>query len=211
MRYIKFKASEFSLTRDDKTPIVSGSIDFYGIEIVFDEFWKNLPGTKQLQFYKSRNRVQSDLIEGKCVLPNEFIADKAPFEMRLSSGDTVATPWIPVTLTEGGPLFTDKPDEEIPEDLSFVKTPKGDNAISQLRVGESGLEYSVNGIDWESAINGIPDVPRNSDDISYLRKRGDWIPAEKGEAISDLTSAPTMADFNNLLVQLRTAGVIKEL
>lgn len=210
MHYIKFKASEFSLLRDDKTPIVSGSIDFYGIEIAFDEFWKNLPGTKQIQFYKSRNRVQSDLVDGKCILPNEFIADKAPFEMRLSSGDTVATPWIPVTLTEGGPMFTDKPDEEIPEELSYVKTPKGDHAISQLRVGESGLEYSVNGIDWEAAINGIPDVPRNTDDISYLRKRGDWIPAEKGEAIADLSSAPTMADFNNLLAQLRLADVIKE-
>lgn len=210
MRYIKFKASEFSLAREDKTPIVSGSIDFYGIEIVFDEFWKNLPGTKQLQFYKNRNRVQSDLVEGKCVLPNEFIADKASFEMRMSSGDTIATPWISVVLTEGGPLFTDKPDEDIPENLSFVKTPKGDTAISQLRAGETGLEYSVNGIDWESAINGIPDVPRNSEDASYLRKRGDWIPAEKGEAISDLTGNPTMSDFNNLLAQLRIAGVIKE-
>lgn len=210
MRYIKFKASEFSLTRDDKTPIVSGSIDFYGIEITFDELWKNLPGTKQIEFYKSRRYEKLDLVEERCILPNDFIADKAPFEMRLSSGDTIATPWISVTLTEGGPLFADKPDEEIPENLSFVKTPKGDNAISQLRVGENGLEYSINGIDWEAAINGIPDVPRNTDDISYLRKRGDWIPKEKGEAISDISSAPTMTDFNNLLAQLRLAGVIKE-
>lgn len=210
MRYIKFKASEFALTRDDKTPIVSGSIDFYGIEIELDEFWRNLPGTKQIQFYKSRNRVQCDLIEGKCVLPNEFIADRSPFEMRLSSGDRVATPWIQVMLTEGGPLFSDDPDEDIPEELSYVKTPKGDQAISQLRAGENGLEYSVNGVDWESAINGIPDVPKIPDDVSYVRKRGDWIPEEQGEAISDLTSAPTMADFNNLLAQLRLAGVIKE-
>lgn len=210
MRYIKFKASEFSLTRDDKTPIVSGSIDFYGIEIAFDEFWKNLPGTKQIEYYKSRRYEKFDLVEERCILPNEFIADKAPFEMRLSSGDTIATPWISVMITEGGPLFSDKPDEELPENLSFVKTPKGDNAISQLRVGETGLEYSINGIDWEAAINGIPDVPRNTDDISYLRKRGDWIPKEKGEAISDILSSPTMDDFNNLLAQLRLAGVIKE-
>ena len=113
-------------------------------------------------------------------------------------------------MSEGGPLFSDIPDEDLPDELSFVKTPKGDNAISQLRVGENGLEYSVNGIDWESAINGISDVPRNSDDVSYMRKRGDWIPEKKGEAILDLTGNPTMEDFNNLLSQLRLAGVIKK-
>ena len=130
--------------------------------------------------------------------------------MRVCSGDSFATPWIQVVLSEGGPLFSDIPDEDLPDELSFVKTPKGDNAISQLRVGENGLEYSVNGIDWESAINGISDVPRNSDDVSYMRKRGDWIPEKKGEAILDLTGNPTMEDFNNLLSQLRLAGVIKK-
>lgn len=210
IRYIKFKASEFYLTRDDKTPIISGSINFYGIEIEFDEFWRNLPGTKQIEFYKSRNRVQHDLIEGKCILPNEFISDKSPFEMRLISGETIATPWIQVILTEGGPLFGDEPEENMPDDLAYVKTPKDETAISQLRAGEHGLEYSVDGITWESAVNGIPDVPRTPEDESYVRKRGDWIPTEKGEAIADLTSAPTLMDFNNLLAQLRLAGVIKE-
>lgn len=210
MHYVKFKTVGTTLSKSDKMPIVSGSMDFYGIEVIFDEFWINIPGTKQVEFYKNRRYEKLDLVEGISILPNEFIADKYPYEMRVSSGNMIATPWISVTLTEGGPLFTDKPDEEIPENLSFVKTPKGDQSISQLRAGTNGLEYSINGIDWESAINGIPDVPRNTDDISYLRKRGDWIPAEKGDAISNILSSPTRDDFNNLLKQLRKAGVISE-
>lgn len=210
MHYVKFKTVGPTLSKSDKMPIVSGSINFYGIEVEFDDFWNNLSGTKTIQFYKNRNRVEHDLVDGKCVLPNSFIEDKNPFEMRVCSGESFATPWIQVVLSEGGPIFSDIPDEDLPEELTFVKTPKGERGISQLRAGENGLEYSTNGIDWESAINGIPDVPRSSDDISYMRKRGDWVPAEKGNAISDLSGNPTMSDFNNLLAQLRLAGVIKE-
>lgn len=210
MQYIKFRTSGSSLSKNDKTPIISGSINFYGIEIEFDDFWNNLPGTKEVQFCKNRNRVKRDLENGKCIIPNDFIEDKHSFDMRVVSGDRFATPWIPVVLTEGGPLFQDNPEEDLPEDLTYVKTPKGDQAISQLRVGENGLEYSVNGIDWESAINGIPDVPKTIEDMEYLRKRGDWVPIEKGQAIADLTGSPTMTDFNNLLAQLRAAGVISE-
>lgn len=210
MHYVKFKTVGTTLSKSDKMPIVSGSINFYGIEIEFDDFWKNLSGTKTVQFYKNRNRIENDLVENRCVLPNAFIEDRNPFEMRVCSGDSFATPWIQVVLSEGGPLFSDIPDEDLPEELSFVKTPKGEQAISQLRAGTNGLEYSVNGIDWESAINGIPDVPKTAHDESYLRKRGDWVPTEKGEAILDLVGNPTMSDFNNLLVQLRKAGVISE-
>lgn len=210
MHYVKFKTVGTTLSKSDKMPIVSGSINFYGIEIEFDDFWNNLSGTKTVQFYKNRNRVEHDLVENRCILPNSFIEDRNPFEMRVCSGDSFATPWIQVMLSEGGPLFSDVPDEDLPEELSYVKTPKGEQAISQLRAGANGLEYSINGIDWESAINGIPDVPRNTDDISYLRKRGDWIPAEKGDAISNILSSPTRDDFNNLLKQLRKAGVILE-
>lgn len=210
MHYVKFKTVGTTLSKNDKMPIVSGSINFYGIEVEFDDFWNNLSGTKTVQFYKNRNREEYDLVENRCILPNDFIEDRFPFEIRVCSGDSFATPWIQVALSEGGPLFSDVPDEDLPDELSFVKTPKGDSAISQLRFGKTGLEYSINGIDWESAINGIPDVPRSPDGISYTRKRGDWVPSEKGDAIPDLTGNPTMADFNNLLAQLRLAGVIKE-
>jgi len=145
-----------------------------------------------------------------CCSTNTLLVDKAPFEIRVCSGDSFATPWIQVVLSEGGPLFADIPDEDLPEDLSYVKTPKGDLAIALLRNGANGLEYSTNGIDWESAINGIPDVPKTPENLSYKRVRGDWIPAEQGEAIEDLKTAPTMADFNNLLAQLRVAGIIKQ-
>lgn len=210
MHYVKFKTVGTTLSKIDKMPIVSGSVNFYGIEVEFDDFWNNLSGTKTVQFYKNRNRVEHDLIDGRSILPNSFIEDRSPFEMRVCSGDSFATPWIQVILSEGGPLFSDVPDEDLPEDLSFVKTLKGEYAIALLRNGPTGLEYSINGVNWESAINGIPDVPRNTDDISYLRKRGDWIPVEKGNAISDIISSPTMDDFNNLLAQLRKAGVISE-
>lgn len=210
MHYVKFKTVGTTLSKNDKMPIVSGSINFYGIEIEFDDFWENISGTKTVQFYKNRNRTEHDLVDGRCILPNSFIEDKNPFEMRVCSGDSFATPWIQVILSEGGPIFSDSPDEELPDELSFVKTPKSDNAISQLRVNENILEYSVNGIDWESAVNGIPDVPRNSEDVSYLRKRGDWVPVEKGNAIADIESSPTKEDFNNLLIQLRKSGVISQ-
>lgn len=210
MHYVKFKTVGTTLSKSDKMPIVSGSVNFYGIEVEFDEFWNDLAGTKTVQFYKNRNRIEHDLVDGRCILPNSFIEDRNPFEIRVCSGDSFATPWIQVVLSEGGPLFTDAPDEGLPEELSYVKTLKGEYAIALLRNGSTGLEYSINGVDWESAINGIPDVPRNTEDISYVRKRGDWVPLEKGNAISNILSSPTRDDFNNLLSQLRKAGVISE-
>ena len=42
MHYVKFKTVGTTLSKSDKMPIVSGSINFYGIEIEFDDFWKKM-------------------------------------------------------------------------------------------------------------------------------------------------------------------------
>ena len=189
MKYLEFDVKDMTISRTtgDKTSLVSGAVNFFGVHFNFDEEFGGTAGTKAVEFFKNRNKVRMDLMDGACTVPNEMLADKSPFEMRVISGNMIATPWISVQVAESGMIQPDIPEDDLPETMDYVKTPVGDDTVAMFRKGESGLEFSQNGEDWESGINGIPDVPKTPKNATYVRKNGDWVIQETPEAVEGLS------------------------
>lgn len=225
MKYIEYDVKNMVLSRaaEERNNPISGAINYFGVHFNLDEEFKEIAGTKSAEFYKSRNTYRVDLVDGQCAIPNEILSDKTPFEMRIISGNMVATPWVSVQITESGAILPETPEEELPETLDYVKTPVGDSSISMFRRGDTGLEYSQNGEDWENGINGIPDVPKTPANATYVRKNGDWVQYEAPESVEGLVGEATaieeltedaelvtvIAKINEVIGILRTRGVIE--
>ena len=168
-----------SRTAGDKTALISGAVNYFGLHFNFDDEFAAIPGAKAVEFYKNRNKIRVDLVENQCAIPNELLTDKANFEMRVVSGNTIGTTWTSVGITESGVILPETPDEEAPESMEYVKTYTGDQAAPLLRATTNGLEYSANGEDWNSGVSGVPEVPSRPKGSVYLRKNGDWVNAEE--------------------------------
>lgn len=189
MKYLEFNVENMLISKvpGDKTSLVSGAVNYFGMRFNFIDEFGSAAGTKSVEFFKNRNRVRVDLVDGACAVPNEMLIDKAPFEIRIISGNMVATPWISVQVTESGTIQPEVPEEDLPETMDYVKTLVGENAVAMFRKGESGLEFSQNGEDWESGINGIPDVPKTPKNAVYARKNGDWVLQEEPAQVEGLS------------------------
>lgn len=181
MKYLEFDVKNMSITRTtgDKTALISGAVNYFGVHFNFDEEFASIPGAKAVEFYKNRNKIRVDLVDGACAIPNELLNDKTSFEMRVVSGNTIGTTWTSVGITESGVILPETPEEEAPESMEYVKTYTGDQAAPLLRASTNGLEYSQNGEDWNSGVSGVPEVPSRPKGAAYLRKNGDWVNAEE--------------------------------
>ena len=202
MKYINFdiKNMTISRTNGDKTVLTSGAKNYFGLHFNLDEEFASIAGVKYCEFYKNKATKRRELIDNSCSIPDIFLEDKNPFEIRIICGDMVATPWVVVGITESGIITPDEPEEEAPENTSYVKTPTGDSTIAFIRGGENGMEYSTDGEHWENGVNGIPDVPKSKEDLSYVRKNGDWVPLEVPEQtdVEGLTgTATSLATLND--------------
>lgn len=161
--------------------LMSGAVNYFGLHFEFDEEFAAIPGAKAVEFYKNRCKFRVDLVDGSCTIPNEILADKANFEMRVVSGSTIGTIWASVGITESGVVMPEEPSEEAPVNMEYVKTASGDKAVPYLQVGTNGLEYSQDGENWNSGVSGVPEVPKTAEPVKYLRANGDWIPYEEPE------------------------------
>lgn len=181
MKYLEFDVKNMAISRTagDKTALISGAVNYFGLHFNFDEEFAAIPGAKAVEFYKNRNKIRSDLVENQCAIPNELLADKANFEMRVVSGNTIGTTWLGVGITESGVIMPEEPEGEAPSGMEYVKTASGENAAPYLRASTNGLEYSQNGEDWNSGVSGVPEVPSRPKGAAYLRKNGDWVNAEE--------------------------------
>ena len=211
MKYLEFAVKNMSIERSagDKTKLISGSVNFFGLHFEFDEDFSALEGQKAVEFFKNRMKRRVDLVENACLIPNEFLQDKTQIEFRVLSGNTVATPWANVAITESGQIEPEEPEEEKPLGLDYVKTPSGEN----------GLEYTTNGEDWEAVNggdednpNGIPDVPKTPKNKRYMRANGDWIALEDktiAKLKHDETDLPTIvAKINEVISVLEAQGLV---
>lgn len=177
MKYLKYDIKDMSISRTlgDKTNLISGAVNYFGLQFNFDEDFASIPGVKSVEFCKQRQCKRVDLVDGKCAIPNEILQDKQSFEIRVTSGRTVATPWTNVGIVESGSILPDEP-EEVPATMEYVKTESGDNSAPLLRVNDDGiLEYSRDGIEWFKGINGVPEVPVKPEGKVYGRSNGDWV------------------------------------
>lgn len=181
MKYLEFDVKNMAISRTagDKTALISGAVNYFGLHFNFDEEFAAIPGAKAVEFYKNRNKIRVDLVDNQCAIPNELLTDKANFEMRVVSGNTIGTTWLGVGITESGVIMPEEPEEEAPSGMEYVKTASGENAAPYLRASTNGLEYSQNGEDWNSGVSGVPEVPSRPKGAAYLRKNGDWVNAEE--------------------------------
>lgn len=180
MKYLKFDIKDMSISRTlgDKTAPISGAVNYFGLQFNFDEEFASIPGVKSVEFCKQRQCKRVDLVDGKCAIPNEILQDKQAFEIRVTSGCTVATPWAGVGIVESGAILPDEP-EEAPATMEYVKTESGKNAAPFLRVNDDEiLEYSKNGNEWFKGISGVPEVPAKPEGKVYGRSNGDWVDIE---------------------------------
>lgn len=224
MKYLEYEIKNMTISKlqGEKTSLVSGAVNYFGLHFTFDEEFAAIAGTKSVEFYKNRKNIRRDLVDGSCAIPNEVISDKSPFDIRVICGNTVATPWAQVTITESGSIYPETPEEDLLETMDYVKTLVGDETVAMLRKGVNGLEFSQNGTDWESGINGIPDVPKTPEDTAYVRKNGDWVEFNASEGVEGLkgaaqviTKLATDADLatvidkvNEIIVVLKDRGII---
>lgn len=181
MKYLEFDVKNMAISRTagDKTALISGAVNYFGLHFNFDEEFVAIPGVKVVEFYKNRNKIRVDLVDNQCAIPNELLTDKANFEIRVVSGNTIGTTWLGVGITESGVIMPEEPEEEAPSGMEYVKTASGENAAPYLRASTNGLEYSQNGEDWNSGVSGVPEVPSRPKGAAYLRKNGDWVNAEE--------------------------------
>lgn len=179
MKYLEFSVNNMKISKNstDKTALISGAIDFFGVHFEFDEDFKAIPGIKAVEFIKKNNKDRKELVDGKCAIPNWILTDKDVFQIRVTSGTTIGTQWEQVAITEGGIIMPETPDEEPPAMMAYVKTPSGEYEVALIRATTNGLEYSTDGGEtWNS---GVPEVPARPKDAVYLRKNGDWVNAEE--------------------------------
>lgn len=218
MKYLLFNVTKqtVSRTKGDDAQIVSGSLGYYGIQVDFDEESLNIPGMKSAEFFKEKHSVMVDLVDGKCVIPDDMLKTATPFELRIICGN-VTTTWTSISVAAGGVIPTETPDE--PQDgTAYVKSVSGENAVAMLRTGNNGLEYSANGVDFEPGVNGVPDAPRGKDKL-FARTNGDWINLEGKlltggspktivplDAAAELTA--TVEKVNEILAALAAQGII---
>lgn len=163
----------------EKTKLISGAVNYFGVHFNFDDEFAAIPGGKAVEFYKNKQTRRVDLVENQCAIPNELLNDNKNFEMRVISGNTIGTTWASVAVTESGVIMPEEPEEEAPSGMEYVKTASGENAAPYLRASTNGLEYSQNGEDWNSGVSGVPEVPSRPKGAAYLRKNGDWVNAEE--------------------------------
>jgi hypothetical protein len=181
LKYLEFDIKNMAISRTagDKTALISGAVNYFGLHFNFDDEFAEIPGTKSVEFYKNRNKIRVDLVDNQCAVPNELLTDNKNFEMRVISGNTIGTTWTSVGITESGIVMPEEPEEEAPSGMEYVKTASGENAAPYLRASTNGLEYSQNGEDWNSGVSGVPEVPSRPKGAAYLRKNGDWVNAEE--------------------------------
>lgn len=208
MKYLEFDVKNMAITRTpgDKTALISGAVNYFGLHFNFDEEFANVPGAKAVEFFKNRNKVRIDLVENSCAIPNELLADKTAFEIRVISGNTIGTTWTSIGITESGVIMLEYPEEDIPDTMEYVKTFTGDQAAPLLRATTNGLEYSTDGENWDSGVSGVPEVPSKPKGAIYGRTNGDWVRIdnmleEAGEGIKEVkvdgvTLAPTDGAVN---------------
>lgn len=229
MKYLEYEVRNLAITKNkqDKASPISGAVNYFGIHFDFDEEFANLPGTKAAEFFKGRTPIRVDLVEGKCGIPNEFLQDSTPFDMRVLCGGLVATPWVSVSVTASGPITPETPEEDAPTGLEYVKTESGDKAIPYMRMGPNGPEFSQNGVDYEGSVSGIPDVPkdkRGEPQKKYMRVNGDWVEYVEPEGgaggltgaataltaidtTGEVTTASLAAELNKVIALLQTRGI----
>ena len=181
MKYINYdvKSMAISPSQGEKTKLISGAVNYFGVHFNFDDEFAAIPGGKAVEFYKNKQTRRVDLVENQCAIPNELLTDNKNFEMRVISGNTIGTTWASVAVTESGVIMPEEPEEEAPSGMEYVKTASGENAAPYLRASTNGLEYSQNGEDWNSGVSGVPEVPSRPKGAAYLRKNGDWVNAEE--------------------------------
>lgn len=181
MKYINYdvKSMAISPSQGEKTKLISGAVNYFGVHFNFDDEFAAIPGGKAVEFYKNRQTRRVDLVENQCAIPNELLTDNKNFEMRVISGNTIGTTWASVAVTESGVIMPEEPEEEAASGMEYVKTASGENATPYLRASTNGLEYSQNGEDWNSGVSGVPEVPSRPKGAAYLRKNGDWVNAEE--------------------------------
>lgn len=179
MEYLEFNVKGMAISQaSGSKKLISGAVNYFGLHFNFDEEFANIPGGKAVEFSKNRQSRRVDLVDGACAIPNELLTDNKNFEMRVVSGNTVGTTWLSVGITESGVIFPERPEEEPPAAMEYVKTESGDGAVPFLRAITNGLEYSHNGLDWESGISGVPEVPKKPSGGKYVRSYGDWVLTE---------------------------------
>lgn len=180
MKYLEYDVKNMTITRtpNDKTPLISGAVSYFGIHFNFDEEFLGIPGGKRVEFIKKNNKDSRDLVDGKCSIPNWILTDKDTFQIRVTSGTTIGTQWAPISITEGGIIMPEEPEEEAPPKMEYVKTASGENAAPYLKATTNGLEYSKDGEIWQSGVSGVPEVEKTKKPKAYLRTYGDWIDAE---------------------------------
>lgn len=181
MKYLEFSVKNMAISRvaGDKTALISGAVNFFGLHFDFDEEFAAIPGAKAVEFYKNRNKIRVDLVDNACAIPNELLTDKQAFEIRVVSGNTIGTTWQSIGITESGVIMPEEPEEELPATMEYVKTFTGDEAAPLLRASTNGLEYSTNGVDWNSGVSGVPEVPNRPKDAIFGRTNGDWVRIDK--------------------------------
>lgn len=206
MKYINYdvKSMAISPSQGEKTKLISGAVNYFGLHFNFDDEFAEIPGGKAVEFFKNKQTRRIDLVDNQCAIPNELLADKSNFEIRVISGNTIGTTWLSVGITESGIITPEEPEEEAPSGMEYVKTTSGDEAVPYLREASNGLEYSKDGVDWNSGLDGVPEVPATPKGAIFGRANKDWVRIDK--MIDELKEQVSNLTGSNAIVEVKVDG-----
>lgn len=208
MKYINYEIKNMTISRVSAASVgnpISGAMNYFGVHFDFDEEFSQIAGAKACEFYKNRKTIKVDLVDGQCAIPNEFLADKTPFEMRVVSGTMIGTPWIAVTITESGTVLSGEPEEEAEPGTEYVRTVSGDEAVALFKAENGKLMFSQNGKDFIPGLDGVPEVPATPKDATYVRKNGDWVEFEAPQVVEGLAGTASALTELDPAADLQTA------
>lgn len=148
------------LTHTKKEVVNTGSRNFFKVQFVFDDTWKDFTNLKFVEFYQNENcphfKVQLDN-QNIATIPTDILNYDLPIFVGVSAedigGSTLANTNFLAISTENG----SNPNKEnvfTPENSNITNIYNTDKTIKYLRVQNGVLQYSVDNKLWKDISGG---------------------------------------------------------
>lgn len=184
--YLKFKVSDFDITRKDKINITTGTKNYVILEFEFSDNWGNLESIAIIS-KKGIETVHISIVNNECQLPNEFMETSGYIYISVISGDLKTVDAVVVNVRESGFSYTNEPAVPPTPKHKYVQSPT-ENLVSQIRYTDE-FEFLFDD-EWKKIKSSTSSGDKGNDGKSayelaieegFVGTLNDWLNSLKGE------------------------------